>query len=97
MSTQTQISQLEQSHAQRLLEVAARHHQELDLQTQRLRESQLESQSVLEGREKAHRQRVRGLEGQVEYLSGGLPHQIIQKHSILMSSSVLRGGRSCRR
>lgn len=76
MSFQVHISQLEQGHAQRLLEVAARHHQELDLQTQRLRESQLQSQSILESREKAHRQRVRGLERQVQYLLGGLPQQI---------------------
>lgn len=71
MSIQAQISQLEHLHTQRLLEAAARHHQELDLETQRLRESQLQAQSVLESREKAHRQRVRGLEGQVQYLPGG--------------------------
>lgn len=97
MSVQVQISLLEQTHAQRLLEAAARHHQELDLQTQRLRDSQLQSQSLLEGREKAHRQRVRGLEGQVQYLSGGLAHQSQKKHAVLMSSSVPLGGYSCRR
>lgn len=72
MSIQVQISQLEHGHAQRLLEAAAHHHQELDLETQRLRESQLQAQTVLESREKAHQQRVRGLEGQVRYLPGGL-------------------------
>lgn len=33
---QAHISQLEHSHAQRLLEVTARHHQELDMETDRL-------------------------------------------------------------
>lgn len=62
---QAQISQLEHSHAQRLLEVTARHYQELDLETDRLRDSQLEAERALETREKAHRQRVKCLEEQV--------------------------------
>lgn len=62
---QAQISQLEHSHAQRVLEVTARHHQELDLEMDRLRDSQLQAEQALECREKAHRQRVKCLEEQV--------------------------------
>lgn len=62
---QAQLTQQEHAHAQRLLEVTARHHQELDLETDRLRDSQLQAEQALESREKAHRQRVRCLEEQV--------------------------------
>lgn len=62
---QAQASQLEHAHAQRLLEVTARHHLELDAETERLRDSQFEAEQALETREKAHRQRVKGLEEQV--------------------------------
>lgn len=62
---QAQVSQLEHCHAQRLLEVTARHHQELDLEMDRLRDSQLQAEQALESREKAHRQRVKCLEEQV--------------------------------
>lgn len=62
---QAQLTQLEHAHGQRLLEVTARHHQELDLETDRLRDSQLQAEQALESREKAHRQRVRCLEEQV--------------------------------
>ncbi|TNN74181.1 putative ciliary rootlet coiled-coil protein 2 [Liparis tanakae] len=64
-AVQAQVSQLEHAHAQRLLEVTARHHQELDLDTDRLRESQFQAEHALETREKAHRQRVKCLEEQV--------------------------------
>jgi len=62
---QAQISQLEHSYAQHLLEVTARHHQELDLETDRLRDSQLQAEVALETRERAHHQRVKCLEEQV--------------------------------
>ncbi|XP_034387086.1 rootletin [Cyclopterus lumpus] len=64
-TVQAQVSQLEHAHAQRLLEVTARHHQELDLDTDRLRDSQFQAEHALETREKAHRQRVKCLEEQV--------------------------------
>ncbi|XP_032382850.1 rootletin [Etheostoma spectabile] len=64
-AVQAKISQLEHSHAQRLLEVTARHHQELDMETERLRDSQLQAERALGTREKAHRQRVKCLEEQV--------------------------------
>nr|XP_054604928.1 rootletin [Nothobranchius furzeri] len=62
---QAQISQLEHSHAQHLLEVTARHRQELDSETHRLRDSRLQAEQALETRERAHRQRVQCLEEQV--------------------------------
>ncbi len=65
LSLQSQISILEQTHSQRLLEVTACHRQELDLQTERMRDSQQQAERALEAREKAHRQRVHCLEEQV--------------------------------
>ncbi len=65
LSLQSQISILEQTHSQRLLEVTACHRQELDLETERMRDSQQQAERALEAREKAHRQRVHCLEEQV--------------------------------
>lgn len=65
LSLQSQVSILEQTHSQRLLEVSARHKQELDLESERMRDSQQQTERALEAREKAHRQRVHCLEEQV--------------------------------
>lgn len=61
-----QIFQLEHSHAQRLLEVTARYRQEMDMETDRLRGAQFQAEQALETREKAHCQRVKCLEEQVD-------------------------------
>lgn len=65
LSLQSQISILEQTHSQRLMEVTAHHRQELDLESERMRDSQQQAERALEAREKAHRQRVHCLEEQV--------------------------------
>ena len=49
----------------RLMELAARHRHETDLETERLRSAQLQAEKLLDARERANRQRVRGLEEQV--------------------------------
>ncbi|AWP11438.1 putative rootletin-like [Scophthalmus maximus] len=78
---QAHISQLEHCHAQRLLEVTARHHQELDLEMDRLRDSQLQAEQALETREKAHRQRVKCLEEQVLTLKEQLDQESRRWHA----------------
>jgi len=65
LSLQSQISILEQAHSQRLMEVTAHLRQELDLESERMRNSQQQVEKALEAREKAHRQRVHCLEEQV--------------------------------
>lgn len=59
---------MERTHAQHLLEVTAHHHRELNLETERLRDSRLQAELSLETREMTHCQRVRHLEEQVLYL-----------------------------
>ena len=49
----------------RLIELTTRHRQETDMETERLRTAQLQSERMLEARERAHRQRVKALEEQV--------------------------------
>ena len=49
----------------RLIELTTRHRQETDMETERLRTAQLQSERMLEARERAHRQRVKALEDQV--------------------------------
>uniref|UniRef100_A0AAV2KYH3 Sushi, nidogen and EGF-like domain-containing protein 1 n=1 Tax=Knipowitschia caucasica TaxID=637954 RepID=A0AAV2KYH3_KNICA len=78
---QAHLSQLEHFHAQHLLEVTARHHQELDLETERLRASQQQAEQALESREKAHRQRVRCLEEQVLTLKEQLDQETRRRQS----------------
>ncbi|MED6250794.1 hypothetical protein ATANTOWER_010030 [Ataeniobius toweri] len=70
-----QISELEHAHAQHLLEVTAHHHKELNSETERLRNSQLEVELALETREMAHHQRVILLEEQVLTLKEQLDHE----------------------
>lgn len=57
---------MEQTHSQSLMETAARHRQELQLEIERLRSAQTQAERTLDARERAHRQRIRGLEEQVE-------------------------------
>ena len=62
---QQQLSDTEQSNAKRLIEMSSRHRQESELEIERLRTAQIQSERTLEARERAHRQRVKGLEEQV--------------------------------
>ncbi|KAK0137901.1 Zinc finger BED domain-containing protein 1 [Merluccius polli] len=64
-SLQARHSELGHNHTQRLLEASARHTQEMEVETGRLRAAQHQAELALESRERAHRQRVKGLEGQV--------------------------------
>ena len=50
----------------RLIDLTSRHRSETEMETERLRSSQLQAERTLEARERAHRQRVRGLEEQVQ-------------------------------
>ncbi len=52
-------------HYFRLIELTTRHRQETEMETERLRTAQLQAERTLEARERAHRQRVKGLEEQV--------------------------------
>lgn len=59
------MAELERAHSQRLMELSMRHRQELDTESERLRITQQQAETTLESRERAHRQRVKGLEEQV--------------------------------
>ncbi|XP_034091518.1 rootletin isoform X3 [Gymnodraco acuticeps] len=82
-TVQAQMSQSEHAYAQHLLEVTARHHQELHLETDRLRDTQLQVEQALESREKAHRQRVKCLEEQVMTLKEQLDHETRRRKAYL--------------
>ena len=64
---QAQLADTEQANAQRLIEVTSRHRQESELEVERLRTAQVQAERTLEARERAHRQRVKGLEEQVSF------------------------------
>ena len=49
----------------RLIDLTTRHRDETEMETERLRTSQMQAERTLESRERAHRQRVKGLEEQV--------------------------------
>lgn len=61
---------MEQTHSQALMETAARHRQELQMEIERLRNAQIQAERTLDARERAHRQRVKGLEEQVSPFPG---------------------------
>ncbi|KAM8874513.1 uncharacterized protein crocc2 isoform 2-T2 [Spinachia spinachia] len=89
-TVQAQASQLEHAHAQRLLKVTARHHHELDTETNRLRDSQFQAEQALDTREKAHRQRVKGLEEQVLTLNEQLDQETRRRQAYF--NQMLRPG-----
>ena len=62
-----QLADTEQANAQRLIDLANRHRQESELEIERLRTAQLQAERTLEARERAHKQRVKGLEEQVQF------------------------------
>ena len=68
-SLRDQMAVSEQSHAQRLAEVSNRHRQESEVELDRLRTAQLQAERTLEVRERAHKQRVKGLEEQVTIIN----------------------------
>ena len=49
----------------RLIDLTTRHRPETEHETERLRSAQLQAERLLEARERAHRQRIKGLEEQV--------------------------------
>lgn len=57
--------------SRRLVDLTTRHRAETEMETQRLRSSQTQAEKTLEARERAHRQRVKGLEEQVGAASCG--------------------------
>jgi len=48
-----------------MIELAARHRQESELETERLNSAQHQAERLLEARERTHRQQVKALEEQV--------------------------------
>jgi rootletin len=51
-----------------MMELTVRHRQEAELESERLRSAQMQAERLLEARERANRQRVKGLEEQVRSL-----------------------------
>ena len=49
----------------RLVDVNTRHRAETEMETERLRSAQIQAEKLLEARERAHRQKIKGLEEQV--------------------------------
>ncbi|KAF5401238.1 Rootletin [Paragonimus heterotremus] len=62
---QARLGEIEQMHAQRLIEASKQNRAETELEMERLRNCQIQAERALEARERAHRQRVRALEEQV--------------------------------
>jgi rootletin len=74
---QQQLAGAEQEHSQRLIDLTTRHRQETEMETERLRSAQLQAEKMLEARERAHRQRVKGLEETVS-IDGTLLYCVTQ-------------------
>merc|ERR1712156_18323 len=77
------LADQEQSHARRILELTSRHRQEADAEMERLRSAHAQSERTLESRERAHRQRIRGLEEQITTLKDQLALEIRRKQAYL--------------
>ena len=87
---QQQLAALEQEHSQRLIDLTTRHRHETEMETERLRSAQVQAERMLEARERAHRQRVKGLEEQVATLKDQLSQELRRRQQYI-SRSVKTG------
>ncbi|KAL0154302.1 hypothetical protein M9458_050415, partial [Cirrhinus mrigala] len=79
-----QLAEVEQSHS--ASEQAARLREDAQREAERLRVSQREAERTLAARERAHRQRVKGLEEQVSTLKEQLQQEIRRRTPSLPSA-----------
>jgi rootletin len=68
-STNQQLGEAEQGHARKLVELTSRHRQEIEMESERSRLSQGQLEKTQIARERAHKQRIKGLEEQVRWLA----------------------------
>ncbi|CAM4772379.1 unnamed protein product [Rotaria magnacalcarata] len=80
---QSVLNESEHQHAQRLIDFNTRNRRETEVETARIRSSQSAAERALEGREKEHRARVRGLEEQITTLKEQLHQEIRGRKSLL--------------
>nr|XP_054768289.1 uncharacterized protein LOC129275835 [Lytechinus pictus] len=71
----------------RLIELTTRHRQETEIETERLRTAQLQAERTLEARERAHRQRVKGLEEQNSTLKDQMQREVKKRQQYISMSS----------
>lgn len=60
-----QLADTEQEHARKLVDITSRHRQEMEMESDRSRQSQTQIEKTQVARERAHKQRIKGLEEQV--------------------------------
>ena len=67
----------------RLIDLTTRNRKEAELEVERLRSSQIQSERQLESREKTHRQRIKSLEEQISTLRDQLSREIRTRQNFL--------------
>ena len=67
----------------RVIDLATRNRKESELEVERLRSSQIQSEKQLETREKCHRQRIKSLEEQIATLRDQLSREIRTRQNFL--------------
>ena len=66
-----------------MIDLTTRNRKEAELEVERLRSSQIQSERQLESREKNHRQRIKSLEKQINTLRDQLSREIRQRQNYL--------------
>jgi len=84
---QAHLAQVEQTHSSRLLDITTRHRAETEMEVDRLRSVALQAERTLEARERAHRQRVKGLEEQVSTLKDQMGQEVRKRQQFISKSS----------
>jgi hypothetical protein len=69
--------------SKRLIDLTTRNRKEAELEVERIRSSQQQSERQLEAREKNHRQRIKSLEEQINTLRDQLSREIRQRQNFL--------------
>lgn len=84
---EAQLGDREQHHAQRMVDVTSRHRKQKEAELDRLRSAYQQAQRTLDSREKSHRQRVIGLEQQVQLLKDQLNQEIRKRQLYVLRSA----------
>ena len=86
---QCQLSEAEQQYAQKLIDLTTRNRKESELELERIRSSQVQSERQLESREKCHRQRIKCLEEQIATLRDQLSREIRNRQTFLTTTACV--------
>ncbi|XP_053390554.1 rootletin-like [Mercenaria mercenaria] len=84
---QAQPAEAEQQHAQRSIDLTTRHRAETERETERPRQAQMQAERLLDSRERANRQKVKGVEETIATLKDQLATEMLKRQQYIQRSA----------